>query len=114
MVPGTDYAPQLRMAFAQRRGDIRQVDEHRLRRLVAVARILAQHPLDDFIQGPRDSQTQAPQFGSTRRHVLQEHPADALTLEGRTPGQALEKHYARRIQIGRFGHFVVEGTGLLG
>ena len=113
-VAGTDHALRLETPLAQRRGDVRQVHQHRLGRLVAVARILAQQPLDGFVQGPRDFQAQASQLRGPHRHVLQEDPAHAVALKGRVPGQALEEHHARRIQIGRFGHFVVQGAGLFG
>ena len=58
-----DDQGRFRLALLQCLRDHLKVGKHGLRRLVTVARILAQQSLDDFIQYARHGQTQAAQSG---------------------------------------------------
>ena len=46
--------------------------------------------------------------------MLQKDRADRIALEWRMPGKTFEKHDSGGVQVGRFGHFVVQRAGLLG
>ncbi len=71
-----------------------KIGDHGLRRLVAVAWILAQQSLDDFIQHARHRQTQAAQFGRLHRHVLTQDFADTCP-----PGTGAGRQGTRRAQF---------------
>ena len=102
------------LPLLQRLRNHRQVRDHGFRRLVAVAGILPQQSLDDFVQHARHRQTEAPQFGRLHRHVLSQDLADALALKWRPAGEALKEHDSRRVQVGTLGHFLVEQPRPLG
>ncbi len=91
-----------------------EVGQHGVGRLVAVAGVLAQQALDDFIQGARHLDAEATQLGHARRHVLEQDVAYASRLEWRAAGKAFEQENSGRVEVRGLGDVAVEQPGLLG
>ena len=104
----------LRLASLHGFGDDPKVSPDGLRRLIAVPRILAQQPLDDFIQRLRHRQPQASQFGRPHGQVLAQHFPHVAPVKRRASGQALEEDDSHRVQVGARRNFLVQQTRSLG
>ena len=97
-----------------RSGNRGQIGQHRGGRLVAIARILPQQTLHDFVQRTRHGDSQAPQLGDIGGHVFKQYRAEFRARKRRTPGKAMEQRDPGRIKIGGLGNILIDRTDLLG
>jgi len=84
---------------AQRLRDLFQVVERRLGRLVTVARIFSQEPMDQVVESSRHLRMHAMQPGNLGRHVREQDRADRVSLKRWPPAQALEQDQSGGIEV---------------
>ncbi len=99
---------------AHRRGNRLQIEQRRVGRLIAIARILPEQPVNHFFEGARQGGALRAQRRDRRRHVLEQNRSHAVAVKGGLPREALMQNDSDRVQVRGGRQVVLDGTGLFG